>query len=132
MHGRDDAVIAKASAFKRKVAVGLGELARDGDQRTGVIERRAVKRREVAKQLACASGLRARKRGDGVERVEQKMRVDLRLQGAKLGARRQLVLALQLMRGQLGRDQLRKTRHQSVLRAIDRVRAAEIELERSH
>ena len=60
------------------------------------------------------------------------MRVDLRLEGAHLGACGELLLELELVDGELRRNEVGKTRHKRVLRAVDRVRAAEIELERAH
>lgn len=85
IEGRQYAVLAKARLLKGKVALGLGDLTRNRNQGTRVVERGTVERRELTQQLAGAQRIGARKRRDGVERVKQKVRIDLRLQGTNLG-----------------------------------------------
>ena len=73
-----------------------------------------------------------RERGDGVQRVEQEVRVDLSLQRAQLGAGRQLVLQLQLVDGELRGQKLGEARRQGVLRAVHVMRTVVVELEGTH
>ena len=131
MEGRQHAVLAKARLLKGEVALGLGDLPRNRNQRTRVVERGAVERRELAQQLAGAQRIGARKRRNGVERVEQKMRINLSLQCAHLGASRKLLLHLELVDGKLRRQDLGKAGGQSVLGAVDGARRAIVELERA-
>ena len=60
------------------------------------------------------------------------MRVDLRLQGAHLGPRGELGLALELIHGELRGQQLGKARGEGVLRAVHMAGGAVIELEGAH
>ena len=129
MEGRQHAVLAKACLLKGEVALGLGDLTRNRNQRTRVIERGAVERRELAQQLAGAQRIGARKRRNGVERIE--MRINLSLQCAHLGASRKLLLQLELVDGKLRRQDLGKAGGQSVLGAVDSARRAIVELERA-
>ena len=60
------------------------------------------------------------------------MRVDLRLQGTKLDAGRELVLALELKAGELRGDEVGKARGKGSLAHIDAAQAGVIQLERAH
>ena len=71
-------------------------------------------------------------RHDGADGVKQKMRIDLRLQGAQLHAGCELVLALELKAGELRGDEIGKTRGQRRLAHIDAAQAGIIQLERTH
>ena len=131
IEGRQHAVLAKARLLKRQVALGLCNLARNRNERSRVVERGAVKRRELAQQLAGTQRVGARKRRDGVEGVEQEVRVDLCLQGAHLGAGRKLLLHLELMNGELRGQDLGKARGKRVLGTVDGARGLVVELERA-
>ena len=125
-------VLTKASLLELQVAQRLGDLSLDGNELAGVLERSAVELGELAQELASPQGLGTGERRDGVQRVEQEMRVDLGLQRADLGAGGELGLALELVHRELGGEQLGKTRCQRILGTVDVARGAEIELECSH
>ena len=127
-----NAILAKTGLLKRQVAQRLLDLAPDGDKRSGIVERRAIERGELAQELASAQRLGARKGRNGVERVEQEVRVDLSLQRAHLGTGGELGLQLELMDGKLRGNELGKTGSQRILGTVDLVRAPIVELERSH
>ena len=74
-----DAVLAKASMFEAQVAPGLFELAGKRDELVRALERLTIEDRELTKEIARTRRVRARERRDGVDGVEQKVRVDLRL-----------------------------------------------------
>ena len=131
VEGRQHAILAKARLLKRQVALGLRDLARHGNERARIVERGAIERGELAQQLAGAQRIGTRKRRDGVERVEQEVRVDLRLQGTHLGTGRELLLHLELVDGELRGQDLGKTRGKRVLSAVDGTRGLVVELERA-
>ena len=83
-------------------------------------------------QLAGAQRLGARERRDGVQGVEQEVRVDLRLQGAQLRPGGELVLQLELVDGELRGQQLGEAGGERVLRAVHVMAAPVVELEGPH
>ena len=74
-----DAVLAKASMFEAQVTPSLFELTGKRDELVRALERLTIEDRELAKEIARTRRVRARERRDGVDGVEQKVRVDLRL-----------------------------------------------------
>ena len=70
-------------------------------------------------------------RGDGIERVEQEMRVDLRLQRTDLSTSSKLLLQLELVGGELRGDELGKPCDKRVLRSVHLMGVLEVELERT-
>ena len=85
-----DTVLAKARVLEAQVAPRLLELARERDELVGALERLAIEDRELTEQRPGLRGVCAREGGEGVDRVEEEVRVDLRLQGLDLGLCRKL------------------------------------------
>ena len=130
--GQHDAVLAKARLLDGEVAARLLELGPQRDGRLGALERAAVEDRELAQQVAGPRGVGAGERRNGVERVEQEVRVDLRLQGLDLGARGNLGLAVELVHRELRRQKLGKAAGNCQLGAVDRSAVAVVELDGTH
>ena len=74
-----NAILAKTGLLKRQIAQRLLDFAADRNKRARIVERRAVERGKLAQQLAGTQRLGTRKGRNGVERVEQEVRVDLGL-----------------------------------------------------
>lgn len=102
------------------------------EQRLRALQRGAVKGRELAQQVARLGGVGAREARDGIERVEEEMRVDLRLQRLDLGAGGQLGLAVEFVGRQLRGQQLREAARDRQLRAVDVVAVTEVKLDGAH
>ena len=90
------ALYAKTSLLKRKIAHRLLHLAIERDEVVGVLERLSIKRREFAQKDTGASWIGADERGDGVDGVEEEVRVDLRLKGLQLCLGCKLNLSIEL------------------------------------
>ena len=124
-------VLAETRDLERKVAFRLLYLAREQDEVGGVFQRAAVEHGELAQQDARLLGVRADERGDGVDGVEQEMRVDLALQRLQLHAGGQLRLLLQRRSRHLGGQKLAETLGDGLLRLGDMTSSAVIELQRA-
>ena len=79
-------------------------------ERIGVRKRLTVVIGKVDQQRSCLVGLGSNERHDRADGIEEKMRIDLRLQGAKLNAGRELILTLELKAGELRGNKIGKAR----------------------
>ena len=101
-------------------------------ERIGVRKRLTIVIGKVDQQRSRLVGLGSHERHDSADGIEQKMRVDLRLQGAQLHAGRKLVLALELKAGELRGNEIGKARGQRRLAHIDAAQAGIVQLECTH
>ena len=101
-------------------------------ERIGVRKRLTVIIGKVDEQRPGLVGLGSHERHDGADGVEQKVRIDLRLQGAQLNAGRELVLALELKARELRGNEISKARGKRRLAHIDAAQTGIIQLERAH
>ncbi len=90
-------LVAKADALDVEVVVGEVELFAEGDEGVAVAEEDAEDVRELDDHLAGEVGLGADERGDGVEGVEEEVRVDLALQGVEAGFEQEAGLLFELV-----------------------------------
>ena len=121
------AVLAETRQLEHEVALRLLELAAELDQVAGILKRAAVELRELAQQRAGTRGVGARERSDGVDGVEQEVRVDLALE--HLGGQGRLLLERRCrhLRGQ----QLAEAGGDGFLGFADVAGAAIVELQRA-
>ena len=125
------AVFAEPRHFEREVTHRLLDLARQLEQIVGILECAAIEHGELAQQHAGAIGVGAHERRDGVDGVEQEVRVDLALERLELHGGRELRLLLQLNGGNLRRKQLTQALCERHLRFGDVARAAIVKLQRA-
>lgn len=125
------AVLAEARQLEHEVTLGLLELAAELDQVAGILERAAVELRELAQQRTGARRVGARERRDGVDGVEQEVRVDLALEHFELHLGGQGRLLLERRCRHLRGQQLAETGGDGLLGFADVVRAAVVELQRA-
>ena len=101
-------------------------------ERIGIRKRLTIVIGKVDQQRPRLVGLGSNERHDGTDSVKQKMRIDLRLQGAQLHAGRELVLALELKARKLRGNEVGKARGKRRLAHIDAAQTGIIQLERAH
>ena len=131
VHFHGHAVFPEPRDLEREVAQSLLDLAGEQDEIGRVFQRPAVEHGELAQQHARLFRVGADKRGDGVDGVEQEMRVDLALQGLQLHAGGQLRLFFQRGCGHLSGQQLAEPFGDGLLRLADMVGTPVVELERA-
>ena len=124
--------VAIPGLHKIDITSALFHLVLERGERIGVRKRLTIVIGKIDEQRSRLVGLGSNERHDRANGVEQKMRVDLRLQGPKLHAGCELVLALELKAGELRGDEIGKTRGQRRLAHIDAAQAGIVQLERTH
>ena len=93
----DDAqFFAEADDLDVEVVVGEGELVGERDERLAVLQQHAQDVGQLDDHLARQFRLRTHERGDGVERVEEEVRIDLALQRVQARLHQQAALLFQL------------------------------------
>jgi hypothetical protein len=94
----DDAeLFAKADAFDVEIVVGEVELFAEGDEGVAVAEEDSEDVAELDDHLAGEVGLGANERGDRVEGVEEKVRIDLALESIEAGFEEEAGLLFELV-----------------------------------
>ena len=110
----------KTRLLNCQIPARLCQFLRKRNERTlRALKRTAIKHRELAKQISRLIGVCTRKRCNGVERVEQEVWVNLRLQGFDLSSGGQLCLAVKFIRGKLCGEKLAQSLSNCQLRAIN-------------
>ena len=124
--------VAIPGLHKIDIASALFHLVLERGERIGIRKRLTIVVGEVDQQRPGLVGLGSNERHDGADGVKQKMRIDLRLQGAQLHAGRKLVLALKLKARKLRGNEVGKARGKRRLAHIDAAQTGIIQLERAH
>ena len=124
--------VAIPGLHKIDITSALFHLMLERGERIGVRKRLTIVIGKVDQQRSRLVGLGSHERHDGADGIEQKMRVDLRLQGAQLHAGRKLVLALELKAGELRGNEVGKARGKRRLAHIDAAQTGIIQLKRAH
>ena len=96
----DDEVVAEARLLELEVRLDVPHLVGERDELRGLAQRGAAVLGERRDQMPRLVRLRADKRRDRVERVEEEVRLDLRLQGGELGRRAGAGVHLDLTRSE--------------------------------
>ena len=130
MLGLLDTFFSKTSLLNCQIPACLCQFLRKRNKCTlRTLKRAAIKHRELAKQVTCLIGVCARKRCNGIKRIEQEVWINLCLQGLDLGSSGQLCLTVKLVRGKLSGEKLAQTLCDCQLRAINFNTATIIELD---
>ena len=124
--------VAIPGLHKIDITSTLFHLVLERGERIGIRKRLTIVIGEVDQQRSSLVGLGSNERHDGADGVKQKMRIDLRLQGAQLHAGRKLVLALELKARKLRGNEVGKARGKRRLAHIDAAQTGIIQLERAH
>ena len=115
--------VAEARPLERQVRLDVDELLRQVDERRRAAQRPAAVLGERQHEVARLLGLRAAEGRDRVQRVEQEVRLDLRLQRGQLGVRRGARGEIELADRDLGRHQLAEVGRDRAIAIRDRERA---------
>ena len=83
---------AEAGDFDAEIVLGGGELVAEGDEGIVFLEHFAQNVGELDDELASLLGAEANQRGDGVEGVEEEVRIDLALQGIEASFKEEALL----------------------------------------
>ena len=120
MLGLLDTFFSKTSLLNCQIPARLCQFLRKRNECTlRALKRTAIKHRELAKQVSRLIGVCARKRCNGIKRIEQEVWINLRLQGFDLGSSGQFCLTVKLVRGKLRGEKFTQTLCDCQLRAIN-------------
>ncbi len=96
MRSRDHDPLTEASLLEHQIHGHVLELAAELDELISRFERAAVESSELPKQLASPLRIGPDEHGDGVDGVEQEVRIDLRLEGFEFHSCGEFGLTLEL------------------------------------